>query len=529
MRRVFTISMMCVFAFMALSSQAQRVVNVPTTLEAPTDLFITIMGDTLEDGSRVDNNTIYKLQNGGFYIVSGRIVNKPEWPLVIEAEDLSDLDNKPALTTIPNASGTYPEISRPEGDLTLRNLWIIAGEKGPLENHEWGQIRLSGENIRAIVEDCIIEKDRGGFLQFRANGVKAYVDNCVFRNAGNRRQVQGNGRVIDGRNNVIDTLIVTNSVFHNIHDRVFRSQGATGAHTYIEFDRNTLFNHFGRHGCFQLARVKKAVITNNILSNPIMQGTTPVFQDEQTQIDKPHKVFTVDTLYSDTEFMFANNNIFWTQDVLDFWAANDTISPVGVYSQQILESIGGETAAADTYFSEVVEFNSVPGTIYQLLVDTYADPTSTEMFDIIVEDVARAGTDYDSGNLFEFATFDAGFDPAMYPLSASGATDGKWVGGVEVWAVSVEEATRMDVSNLKAYPNPTTNLINFEYIVERAGKVKVSVYDIRGQEQLVLVNESKSEGTHQLSVDLKSHLKSGMYLINLHTEAGSSVKKVILK
>jgi len=136
----------------------------PLDFENPSDIFPAIMGDTTADGSRVDNNTVYKLSNGGFYITSGRLVNKPEWDLVIEATDITDTENKAVLTVVPNASGTYPEISRPEGNFTLRNLWVIAGEKGPGENPEWGQIRASGENIRVIYEDLLIEKDRGGFF-----------------------------------------------------------------------------------------------------------------------------------------------------------------------------------------------------------------------------------------------------------------------------------------------------------------------------------------------------------------------------
>ncbi len=532
MRKVSTIVLSCAFLMMAFAVQAQRVVEIPPTtdFENPSDIFPAIMGDTTADGSRVDNNTVYKLSNGGFYITSGRLVNKPEWDLVIEATDITDTENKAVLTVVPNASGTYPEISRPEGNFTLRNLWVIAGEKGPGENPEWGQIRASGENIRVIYEDLLIEKDRGGFLQFRANGVKAYLTNCTFRNAGNRRLIQGNGRGVDGRNFYIDSLVVKNCIFYNIHDRIFRSQGATQQHNYIEFDHNTVFNHFGRHGCFQFGRAKEIVVTNNLISSPITEGTTPVFADEQTQVDnETHKVFTIDTLYGGEVYTFANNNIFWTQDVLDFWAANDTIAnSIDVYSEQIAGLIGDEAAQAATYFSEVVELNSVPGSIFQLLEDTYADPTSTEMFDIIVEDISRAGTDFDYGNLFDFATFDASFDAAMYPMSATGASDGTSVGAIDVSTVGIANRG-YNQSKLNVYPNPSLGNITIEYTLERAGNVTISVYDISGKEQLRLIDETQAQGVMQLSVDLKSKLNAGMYLINVQTDSGKAVNKLILK
>jgi len=534
MRNVFTMAMTCAFLMMAFAVQAQRVVEIPPTVDFndPTDIYPYIMGDTTETGERVDNNTVYKLANGGFYVTSDRLVNKPEWDLVIMAMDVTDTGNKPVLTTVPNASGGYPNVARPEGNMTLTNLWIISGERGPGDDHSWGQIRISGENTTVKVDDCLIEKDRGGFLQFRANGAKVYVNNSTFRNGGNRRLIQGNGRGFDGRNFYIDSLVVKNCIFYNIHDRIFRSQGATQQHNYIEFDHNTVFNHFGRHGFFQFGRAKEIVVTNNLISNPIMEGTTPYFADEQTQVDnESHKVFTIDTLYTGEAYKFSNNNIFWSQEVLDFWAANDTIAnSIDVYSQQIAGLIGDEAAQAETYFSEVVEFNSVPGDLMQLLEDTYADPTSTEMFDIIVEDISRQGTDFDFGNIFDFSTFDAGFDPAMYPLSATGDMDGKAVGAVPVsGGVGIGNAQQMDKAGLSVYPNPSQGFMNLSYDLEQSGQVRISVSDISGRERMVLVNEIRPQGSNQLSVDLSSELNSGLYLIKLDTGSGSTVSKVILK
>ena len=535
MRKAFTIALTCALFLMAVGVQAQRVVDIPPTtdFDNPTDIYPYIMGDTLNDGSRTDNNTVYKLANGGFYITSDVLVNKPEWPLVIEATDLTDLDLKPVLTVVPNASGTYPNIAFPEGDLTLRNLWIVAGELGPLETPQWGQIRIMGENTTVIYEDLLLEKDRGGFIQFRANGVKAYVNDCTFRNAGNRRELQGNGRGFDGRNFTIDSLVVKNSIFYNIHDRMFRSMGSTGQHNYIEFDHNTIFNHFGRHGCFQFGNAaKEIVVTNNLISTPIMQGNSLVFCDEQSQVDNDNLfVFTIDGAADSvtTDFTFANNNIFWTQDVLDYYASNDSVSKVDVYSSTIVTKLGGEAAAEATYFTEVVEFNSVPQTIYQLLVDTYADPASTDMFDIICEDSARAGTPYDSKNLFNFSTFDAGFDPVMYPLSAAGDVNGKAVGAVAVTGGVGIAKIEMDRVKMKLYPNPSHGQLTLEYMLERSGNVRVSICDISGREQLVLLNEQRSQGANLLSVDLSSELPAGLYLIDMQTESGRSVSKVILK
>ncbi|MCB0642035.1 MAG: hypothetical protein KDC44_10365, partial [Phaeodactylibacter sp.] len=176
MKNIYQFSILWLALMLASPLAAQRIVEIPASSDPtnPTDIFPVIMGDTTAAGDRVDNNTIYRLENGQVYVTTGRIVNKPEWPLQIEAQNLSDVANKAIIARIPNTSGDYQDVMWPEGDLYLSNLWIIAGERGALEQHDWGKIRLLGENTRVVVTDCIIEKDRGGFMQVRANGIKMY-------------------------------------------------------------------------------------------------------------------------------------------------------------------------------------------------------------------------------------------------------------------------------------------------------------------------------------------------------------------
>jgi len=430
MKIIYRLYVLCLVLVMSNYAYGQRIVKIEASSDpaSPTDIFPVIMGDTLDDGSRTDLSTIYQLENGQFYITTGRIVNRG-YPLVIQAEDLANIDTKPVISRIPNDSGTYPDIMRPEADVTLENLWIISGETGPLEQHDWGKIRLSADSMRMVVNDCIIEKDRGGFLQVRANNTKIYVNRCTFRNGGNRRILQGNGRGIDARNFKLDTLIVKDSYIFNIQDRVFRSQGGTEPHNYIEFDHNTIFNVAGRHGAFQLGKAYTVKITNNLIKDPIMLGSSPIYTDEQTQPDnETHKVFTLDEVNDSTDLTFAANNIFWTQEVIDFYNSIDTVTQPAIYSQLIAEQLGADTATS--YIQEVLELNNVPQSILQYAKDLYANPAADDMFDFIVEDASRAGTAFDNGNLFDFSTFDAGYD--FNSISAGGATDGSAIGAANV-------------------------------------------------------------------------------------------------
>jgi hypothetical protein len=517
------------FLLSAHSLFGQRVVAIEASSDPliVTDIFPIIMGDTLATGERVDNNTIYELENGAVYATSGRLTNTPDWALQIQATDLENTDSKAIISRIPNDAGTFPDILRSGGDLTLRNVWIIAGERGALEQHDWGKIRIQGVDSRVIVEDCIIEKDRGGFLQLRADGVKMYVSNTILRNGGNRRILQGNGRGIDARNFALDTLIMKDVIVHNIQDRFFRSQGGTAPHNYIEIDNCTSFNTAGRHGHIQLGRVETAIITNNLFINPIMLGTSPFYTDEQTQPDNnAHKVITIDTLYENTDLTIEANNIFWTQDVIDAWDAIDSVSMPGFLSDLIVEELG-EEGVADAYYSEEVMLANVPQNITQYVIDLYNNPMAEDMFDFIVEDELLEGTGFDSGNLFDFSMFDPCYSADAQ--SATAATFGGAVGATATCAAIVASAKKVvtDAADFQLSPNPLTGAGIFSYTLESASRVQLNIYSLDGQLVSTLLDEVQQVGDHNLT--LAADLPSGMYIAVLQSAQSAKSLKMIVK
>ncbi len=530
MKKHYTLILSAFIFIIASGITAQTVVTIPASTDPtmPTDIFPFIMGDTTATGDRNDANTIYKLENGQVYITTGRIVNKPEWDLHIEAVDLTDTANKPIISRIPNASGEYPDIMRPEGNVTLRNIWFVVGEKGPLEQHDWGKIRYMGDDTRVIADHCIFEKDRGGFFQLRGNNIKLYISNCVLRNGGNRRILQGNGRAVDARNTSLDTLIMTNTIVYNLQDRFFRSQGATEPHNYIEIDNCTSFNNAGRHGFIQLGRVNTAKITDNLFIDPIMLGSSPIFTDEQTQPDNDlHKVITLDTLYDATSLEISNNNVFWNQEVMDYWASNDTVSAPGLLSDLVMESLGA--AAPDAFFSEPLELNSVPGTIIEYVSDLYANPAAEDMFDFIVEDVALAGTPFDSGNLFDFSTFDPCYGTDTE--SADASTDNGPIGAfascaslTNVFDVEINEALALNV-----FPNPMSTDLSFAFTLQDASDVSVYITDMNGRTMSQPLSNKLGAGEYNYSFDISNQFSTGMYLLTLKTEQGIMTQKIIIQ
>jgi len=77
------------------------------------------------------------------------------------------------------------------------------------------------------------------------------------------------------------------------------------------------------------------------------------------------------------------------------------------------------------------------------------------------------------------------------------------------------------------YPNPFNPETNIKFVLQKDSNVRLSVFNIRGQEVAVIVDEKKSQGIHQVSFDANS-LTSGVYFYRLKTNQGVLTKKMLL-
>jgi hypothetical protein len=77
------------------------------------------------------------------------------------------------------------------------------------------------------------------------------------------------------------------------------------------------------------------------------------------------------------------------------------------------------------------------------------------------------------------------------------------------------------------YPNPFNPSTNINFNIAEAGMVKLSVYNLLGQEVVLLVNEFKEAGMHSIVLDASS-LTSGVYFYKLESGQFSQTRKMIL-
>ncbi|HSP89109.1 MAG TPA: T9SS type A sorting domain-containing protein [Ignavibacteriaceae bacterium] len=93
--------------------------------------------------------------------------------------------------------------------------------------------------------------------------------------------------------------------------------------------------------------------------------------------------------------------------------------------------------------------------------------------------------------------------------------------------VNVEVVTLSVYSLEQNYPNPFNPSTNISFNIAEAGIVKISLFNLLGQEVKSLLNVFKEAGTHTITFDASS-LTSGVYFYKLETPQFSQTRKMIL-
>ncbi|MCC6886307.1 MAG: T9SS type A sorting domain-containing protein [Ignavibacteria bacterium] len=100
---------------------------------------------------------------------------------------------------------------------------------------------------------------------------------------------------------------------------------------------------------------------------------------------------------------------------------------------------------------------------------------------------------------------------------------------VDITTVSVPNNNTIvnDYDLSQNYPNPFNPVTNIRFDIMKAGKVRLSVYDITGKEVSVLTNEVLKPGSYEVGFNA-SHLSSGVYYYRIEAGEFVSVKRMVL-
>lgn len=85
----------------------------------------------------------------------------------------------------------------------------------------------------------------------------------------------------------------------------------------------------------------------------------------------------------------------------------------------------------------------------------------------------------------------------------------------------------MDYVLHQNHPNPFNSSTVIRYLIPESAAVKITVFDVLGQEVAVLVDETKTQGEHSIAFDA-SGLASGIYFCQLRAGHFTAIKKMLL-
>ena len=81
--------------------------------------------------------------------------------------------------------------------------------------------------------------------------------------------------------------------------------------------------------------------------------------------------------------------------------------------------------------------------------------------------------------------------------------------------------------SLKVFPNPSTGQVNFEFYIDKKSNVTISLFDIYGNELMLIVNKEFNQGTHKFNYYV-GNLSSGIYICKIKANNKSMTSKIIL-
>ena len=77
------------------------------------------------------------------------------------------------------------------------------------------------------------------------------------------------------------------------------------------------------------------------------------------------------------------------------------------------------------------------------------------------------------------------------------------------------------------YPNPFNPSTQISYEIAKASHVQLDVYNVIGQRVRTLINEKKTPGKYEITIDF-SDLATGSYLCILKTNSGFAIRKMVM-
>lgn len=205
------------------------------------DVIVDALRNAIINDTNRPEGRVYKLQKGGFYWLSERIVNDG-WHLRIigETPGPTELENPAVIQMVARADGSHDgRIITGGGSITMKNVYVIGADETGVQTY-YQPIQIDASNSRFVFDNCIFERTNFALVAFTAKNNDIFFTNCKFRNLiGQPSTQQWEGRGISIWADQ-DTVVVENCTFFNVGMTALQIEG--GAANYVRFNHNTLVN-----------------------------------------------------------------------------------------------------------------------------------------------------------------------------------------------------------------------------------------------------------------------------------------------
>jgi hypothetical protein len=487
-----------------------------------------IKGDTSATGAHL--NTTYIFKRGATYYYNGDIQNVG-YAITLKAED--GTGPLPMIVNWPDANASLNRFITSKDDAYLYNLMIdgmgpntTTGDPDPyyVMNGQLLNANTAGKVL--VVDGCILLDAGQVIIRSNSGAAKVQVTNSVLGNCGQMCADNiGNGRIIDHRNGVTDTVIFKNCTFINTYDRIIRHYGAAANTTTafvkrFEVDHNTVVHNLGAYGFIMLGDIQgSAKITNNLFYNPMTLGYEPVADQqrlaevkligEMDSTGTPTLPLIIDqpNTNSSPTFQINNNVIAFDSQVKNYFSTNN-VQYNPVLSKRI-EGLNGNRVAA---VKADITLKKIPANMMNIMSWYHPLAVATLGGGMITDN--KMDMDRRS-RLFWRDSLDCSYAATV---AAFKGDDNNPVGS-NVWkstvtAVKGENSIPTEFSLSNNYPNPFNPSTKIQFSVPVKSNVTITVFNALGQEVARMIQNDLSAGGHDVTFNASS-LSSGIYIYSM--------------
>ncbi|MCK5789161.1 MAG: T9SS type A sorting domain-containing protein, partial [Chlamydiia bacterium] len=505
-----------------------------------TTLDNVIRGDTLDDGSRVSENRVYRLERGSFYIMASNPAIDYSFAMVAgDATDTGDGSERPPVI----ARGKYSS-----GD-NVQNMFVFNGSgnnyyfeniaftavdlDGAYETQWTTGLIFNGNNIRAEFKGCVFNAWQAGAMHFTGKDHIVYLSDNVFRN-GVATYMPFVGQQANFSDHAMDSLVMTNNTYFN-NQAYWLYKGGQGLAEYVLFQHNTIYTSL--INTLSNTSAVNTHINSNIFYSESSYGDTQLSRDAHWYTSFGENLATIyltlvqGTLLPDAGLTEAdrivsitNNAYFTPQKIKDYHDAHSEISGAEFINAETQAMFDDNTAYPYLDFSDNVEKD--PG-FANAAVNTYV----VDGLALQCEELFSSGGDVGWGGnsdrrnidesslsvggdimLFDWPLIEGNMEITESSLLTAGH-DGLPVGNLN-WNTSNRDAYLYpagvggflglsmfggSLSNddfdftskgyeLSSYPNPATTTANISFKLPKKANVTISVYSIMGQKIQTITN-----------------------------------------